>query len=345
MKTTIIGGAGFVGCNLAHRLLTRGESVTILDDMSAPGVGANIDWLSRSHMEGLTVMVGDVRDRAIVERAVDGASRVFHLAAQVALSTSLKNPVEDFEINVGGTMNVLEAVRKSASSPSLLYTSSTKVYGSLSELPLAIKGTRYVAESSEAASGITEAYPLDFQSPIGCSKGAADQYVLDYARQFGVRAVVFRMSCIYGPRQWGTEDHGWVACLARRSIRREPITIYGDGRQVRDLLHVEDLIDAMLMAHAAIDLVEGRAFNIGGGPERAVSALEMIALLEHLHKYQLRPRFATWRPGDQRYFVSDSSAFRSATGWHPRIRVSEGVADLSAWLMTDERRHQEELAS
>jgi CDP-paratose 2-epimerase len=261
---------------------------------------------------------------------------VYHFAAQVAVTTSLDDPVEDFEINARGTLNVLEALRaagRAGEAPPLLYTSTNKVYGNCDDVALAVRGRRYEpTEEGMRASGVGEERPLQFYSPYGCSKGTADQYVLDYAHSFGLPAVVFRMSCIYGPRQFGTEDQGWVAHFLIRALAGRPITLYGDGMQVRDVLFVDDLVDAFLLAQQRIGELSGQAFNIGGGPRNATSLLELIDLIGDLHGKRPEVRFGEWRTGDQRYYVSDTRRFQRATGWAPKVGVRDGVEQLYEWL-------------
>jgi CDP-paratose 2-epimerase len=329
----ITGGAGFVGCNLAHRLLDEGRRVVILDNLSRPGVERNLRWLLDTHGSAVHADVADVRDASALRRAVRDASHVFHFAAQVAVTTSLADPVEDFEVNARGTLNVLEALRALRQPPPLLFTSTNKVYGGLYDVPLACDGSRYEPEDAGLrATGIGEARPLDFHSPYGCSKGTADQYVLDYARSFGLRTTVFRMSCIYGPHQFGTEDQGWVAHFLIRAIEGQPVVLYGDGMQVRDILFVDDLVDAFAVVMRDADALAGRAFNIGGGPANTTSLLELLALIAAERGERAEVRFEEWRTGDQRYYVSDTRAFTAATGWAPRVGVREGVAALYRWL-------------
>ncbi|WP_438015478.1 NAD-dependent epimerase/dehydratase family protein [Sorangium sp. So ce315] len=329
----ITGGAGFVGSNVAHRLALAGESVILFDNLSRPSVARNVEWLKRVHGDRVTLITGDVRDAGAVADAVRRASSVFHFAAQVAVTTSLVRPVEDFEINARGTLNVLEAIRAQSSPPPLLFTSTNKVYGGLPDVPLQCRHRHYEPEDPRLrAAGISEARPLDFHSPYGCSKGTADQYVIDYARTFGLPAAVFRMSCIYGPRQFGTEDQGWVAHFLLQALRREPITLYGDGMQVRDVLFIDDLVDAFLLARKSIRQIAAAAFNIGGGPENTMSLLELLDLIEELDGERPATGFEAWRPGDQRYYVSDCRRFCAATGWWPRVRVRDGVRKLYGWL-------------
>jgi CDP-paratose 2-epimerase len=331
----ITGGAGFVGTNLAHRLLQDGRRVRIYDSLARPGVEDNLRWLHRMHGDHLEVRVADVRNPYALREAVQGAAEVFHFAAQVAVTTSLEDPITDFEVNLGGTVNLLEAIRSCPHPPPLLFTSTNKVYGALEDLALDEGPQRYDPASPEVrARGIGDSRPLDFHSPYGCSKGAADQYVLDYARSFGLPALVFRMSCIYGPRQFGTEDQGWVAHFLIRALRGQPITLYGDGKQVRDILFVDDLVEAFLRASANLRRLSGRAFNIGGGPANAISLRELLDLIGRLARETVEVSYADWRTGDQRYYVSDTSSFEVATGWRPRTSVQQGVAALRDWLLT-----------
>jgi CDP-paratose 2-epimerase len=325
----ITGGAGFIGTNLADRLLVAGQPVLVYDNLSRAGVEENLAWLRRKHGTACQVVVGDVRDPGPLRRVLERCCRVFHLAAQVAVTTSLDDPSHDFAVNAGGTLNLLEAIRASAHRPPLLFTSTNKVYGTLAQVALQEAEGRYApADPILRRTGVGEDQPLDFHSPYGCSKGAADQYVLDYARVYGLRTVVFRMSCIYGPRQRGTEDQGWVAHFLLRVLAGAPLVIYGDGRQVRDTLYVDDLVEAMLLAQARIGSLSGRAFNVGGGPGNAVSLLELLRLMEQLEARRPDLRFAPWRPADQRYYVSCNDAFARETGWRPRVSVATGVARL-----------------
>lgn len=329
----ITGGAGFIGCNVAHRLLSQGREVTIYDNLSRSGVERNLRWLREVHGSRVRAIVADVRDAAALRAAVRRSTQVFHFAAQVAVTTSLVDPVGDFEINAGGTLNVLEAIRGMPEPASLLFTSTNKVYGALDDVPLVRDVERYAPRDPALRDrGIGEQRSLDFHSPYGCSKGTADQYVLDYARSYGIHGMVFRMSCIYGPHQYGTEDQGWVAHFLIRALAGEPIALYGDGMQVRDVLFVEDLVDAMLLAQANAPALAGQAFNIGGGVRNTTSLLELLALIGDLHGERPHVTFAGWRTGDQKYYVSDTTKFREATGWAPRVSVEQGVERLHAWL-------------
>lgn len=332
-QVLITGGAGFVGVNLAVFLLACGERVRILDSLARPGSGANIDWLRERYADRIDFRQQDVREPSAVAASIHGVEHVVHLAAQVAVTRSLSNPPFDFDVNACGTLNVLEAIRRSSRPPSLLFTSTNKVYGALDDLRTRVDGERHVpVETYVRECGIDETRPLRFHSPYGCSKGAADQYVLDYARSFGLRTVVFRMSCIYGPHQHGNEDQGWVAHMARCALAGEPITIYGDGMQVRDVLFVDDLIDACSRARRHMGKLSGRAFNIGGGPVNAVSLRELIARLERTEGRQIEVSFEDWRVGDQRYYVSDTHAFSDSTGWRAQTSMESGLDALCCWL-------------
>jgi CDP-paratose 2-epimerase len=332
MTTLVTGGAGFVGSNVAHRLLSAGERVRILDNLSRAGADRNLSWLRDRHGP-VDFVLGDVRDEPAVREAMHGVSHVFHFAAQVAVTTSLADPVHDFDVNARGTLVVLEAMRASKRPPSLLYTSTNKVYGACGELALVRRGRRYLPEDPRVRdAGINESHPLEFHSPYGCAKGTADQYVLDWARTYGLQTCVFRMSCIYGPRQFGNEDQGWVAHFVIQAARSEPITIYGDGHQVRDVLYVDDLVDAMLLSRGAMPVIAGHAFNVGGGPTHALSLLELLERLQTMFRRTLRTSFEPWRLADQRWYVSDVRKLGRVLGWRPRISPEEGLEKLRGWI-------------
>ncbi len=331
----ITGGTGFVGTNLADRLISLGRRVRIYDSLARPGAERNLRSLYARHGSRVEVVRGDLRDAEPLRRAVADAAMVFHFAAQVAVTTSLDRPAEDFAINAGGTVTLLEALRERGGAAGLVFTSTNKVYGALDDIPLTASAGRYSPAGPTAGTGIDERRPLSFHSPYGCSKGAADQYVLDYARSYGLPNVVFRMSCIYGPHQHGTEDQGWVAHFLIRAAADRPITIYGDGRQVRDLLHVEDLIDALIRAEQRLPALAGEAFNIGGGVENAISLNQLIDRIAELRGVRPQVRFDAWRAGDQRWYVSDFRKFARATGWRPRVGVAEGVKQLHDWLAAE----------
>ncbi len=320
----ITGGAGFIGSNLAQRLLCEPDTtVRIFDNVSRAGVERNLAWLKGlPGSSRLEFIRGDVRDAAAVANAARDASEICHLAAQVAVTSSVNDPLTDFQVNAAGTLNVLEAARASRRKPFVLYTSTNKVYGSLEGVPVRVKQARYCA-SETGFNGVDESEPLDFHSPYGCSKGSADQYVRDYARIYDLPTVVFRMSCIAGPRQFGNEDQGWVAHFLYSVLANRPITIYGDGYQVRDILHVHDLIDAMLLARAQRAGTTGGVYNVGGGMDRSVSVLELLGAIEKRTGVAPRLRYAAVRPGDQPLYISDTAKLESATGWRPQRSLAD----------------------
>lgn len=329
----ITGGAGFIGTNLAHRLANAGRRVLIYDNLSRPGVERNLTWLKSAHGDRIAVKVADIRDAAAMNKAVLAAGSIYHLAAQVAVTTSLLDPATDFAVNGHGTLLLLEAIRGSPHRPPLVFTSTNKVYGAIADLPLERGETRYSPlPRHPARRGIDETRTLDFHSPYGCSKGTADQYVLDYARSYGLSTLVFRMSCIYGPHQCGTEDQGWVAHFLLRALADQPITFYGDGRQVRDILYADDLVDALVLAQTRMSELRGHAYNIGGGTGNTVSLIELIEHIATLHGRSPELLYATPRTGDQLYYVSDYSRFAAAAGWSPRVSAEDGVARLYHWL-------------
>jgi CDP-paratose 2-epimerase len=329
----ITGGSGFIGSNLAAAMLAAGKSVEIFDNLSRPGVESNLRWLHEQFPERLKVTVADVRDPNALRTSVSRAEQVFHFAAQVSVTRSIEQPFEDFEINAGGTMNLLEAMRSLRNPPPLVFASTKKVYGQLEGISLRENKTRYEpTEHSLRVKGIDEKQSLEFHSPYGCSKGAADQYILDSVRTFDLPAVVFRMSCIYGPRQYGTEDQGWVAHFLIRANKGERITLYGDGKQVRDILFIDDLVRAFVAAQANMPRIRGQVFNIGGGAAHSVSLLELIDRIHEMSGERPRVDFGEWRLGDQRYYVSNTNKFRDITGWHPKVGVREGLRQLQDWL-------------
>lgn len=326
----ITGGAGFIGSNLARRLLSTGGRVRILDTLGRAGVDRNLRWLQEQFGDRVEFMPGDVRDAVLVAQVMAGVKVVYHLAAQVAVTSSVFDPRVDFEVNALGTLNVLEAARLSTPPPAVIFTSTNKVYGGMEGAGIEERNGRYVY--LDLPQGVSEAQPLDFYSPYGCSKGAADQYVRDYARIYGLPTIVFRMSCIYGARQFGTEDQGWVAHFVISACLGRPLMIYGDGRQVRDVLYVDDLVEALLRAASRARQHPGEVFNIGGGPERTLSLLELIALLEDRLGRRVRLQFDRWRPGDQRVYVSDIRRAQRMLAWSPRVDVADGVQRLLTWV-------------
>jgi CDP-paratose 2-epimerase len=329
----ITGGAGFMGTNLAHRLLSAGRRVVIFDNFSRPGVKHNLRALRAAHGDDTQVLAADVRDELALGRAVADCETVYHLASQPCTDPVTQDPIGQFETNARGTLNLLEAIRLAPAAPALIHASTSRVYGPLEDVALREAGDRYEPEDPVLLrSGISEMHPLDFYGPSGCSKGAAEQYVLDYARNFGLPAVVFRLSCVYGPYQTGAPGRGWVAECLDRALRREPVTVFGDGRQVRDLLYVDDVVTALILAEEKIGILRGRAFNIGGGPDRTLSPRELVQLITELAGERPRVQYEQWRPADQRYYVSDYSLFATLAGWQPKTAVRSGVEQLYRWM-------------
>jgi CDP-paratose 2-epimerase len=332
----ITGGAGFIGSNLADALLADGHEVIVFDNFSRAGVSRNLDWLRDRHGARVITQAADIRDADAVAAAVEDAAAVFHMAAQVAVTDSLDYPVEDFEVNARGTLNLLEALRAKARPTPLVFASTNKVYGALRDLEMEATSRGYLPmDPGLRGFGVDEARPLDFSTPYGCSKGAADQYVLDYAHSYGLKTAVLRMSCVYGPRQFGTEDQGWVAHFLIRALADTPVTLFGDGRQVRDILHVSDAVRAYRAVLGRIDALRGQAFNLGGGPANAVSLRRMLEAIGALTGRRVRRRLAPERAGDQRYFVADTRRLTEATGWRAETPWRRGLPTLHDWLVAE----------
>ena len=329
----ITGGAGFIGANYVNRLLERGEKVTIYDNLSRAGSRRNLTWLQdKFGQDGFQLVIGDVRDASLVRNSCLSADIILHLAAQVAVTTSVVDPREDFEVNAGGTFNLLEAARLNGRSPVFLYASTNKVYGGMENVRVVEDDTRW--RYADLPQGCPETQPLDFHSPYGCSKGAGDQYVRDYARIYNLPTVVLRQSCIYGPRQFGVEDQGWLAWMIIAAVTGRQLTIYGDGKQIRDVLHVDDLLDAYDNVIARIGEVKGSIYNLGGGPENTLSVwTEFGPLLEELLGKSIPVARRDWRPGDQKVFVADIRKAAAELGWKPKVGVREGVGKLFQWVM------------
>ena len=328
----IFGGAGFIGSNWAHHLLTdTGAEVHVFDNLSRPGGEHNVRWLKKAvpGADRLKITVADVRDTQAVRKAVLSASEIYHFAAQVAVTTSIDDPRTDFEVNAIGTLNVLEAARASCNNPFLLFTSTNKVYGRLNAVRTTpLGGLRHLCTEKDA---ISEDQPLDFCSPYGCSKGTADQYVRDYARMFGLPTVVFRMSCIAGPRQFGNEDQGWVAHFLYSALQGRQISIYGDGRQVRDVLAIQDLLRAFEAAYQNRRATAGQIYNVGGGPNNTISPLELIDAVQRLLDKRVSHCFRPGRPGDQAVYISDFAKLHRHVGWSPRVTVQRTIEDIRHW--------------
>lgn len=332
MSILITGGAGFVGSNLANYYLTQGQDVIVFDNLARPGVEKNLTWLQTTHgSKNLTFIHDDVRNPDALLKPVAQAETIFHLAGQVAVTTSVTNPRNDFEVNALGTLNVLEAARISGHKPRILFTSTNKVYGDMEGVVIVEDDNRYTYR--DYPNGIDEHQPLDFHSPYGCSKGAADQYVRDYGRIYDIPTVVFRMSCIYGPRQFGTEDQGWAAYFVIASLFGWPITIYGDGKQVRDILYVDDLVRAFDMARQNIATTAGQVYNIGGGQANTIAIWrEFGPLLSRLVGRDIPVTHMDWRPGDQKVYISDHSKATRDFGWKPSVSSTDGIERLLNWV-------------
>jgi len=328
----ITGGAGFIGSNYARRLITRGEHVTIFDNLSRKGAGANLEWIeTETEKGGFDFIKGDIRDQEAVAKVTQSKDVIIHLAAQVAVTSSVEDPQTDFDINAIGTFNVLEGARKSARQPIVLYASTNKVYGGLEDLEIVEGGSRY--EFKDLPQGINELRRLDFHSPYGCSKGTGDQYTHDYYRMYEIPSVVFRQSCIFGTRQFGIEDQGWVAWFVIAAQCGIPLVIYGDGKQVRDLLFIDDLMNAYDAAIDNIDSAKGEIYNIGGGVEKSVSIWsEFSLILKNALNKELKYSFKDWRPGDQKIYVSDTRKIKNQLGWKPIVSVEKGVSKLANWV-------------
>jgi len=335
MKTKhilITGGAGFIGVNLANRLLSEGHDVTIFDNLSRSGCELNLAWLRDVHgSNAFRLITANITDFEAIKQAAEGMERIYHLAGQVAVTTSVKNPRQDFENNALGTFNALEAARLAGNDPVFLFASTNKVYGGMEDISVLEESSRY--RYADFPHGVPETQPVDFHSPYGCSKGAGDQYVRDYARIYGLRTVVARQSCIYGYRQFGIEDQGWVAWFIIAALKKRPITIYGNGKQVRDVLFIDDLLDAYDAMVNNIDTTAGKIYNIGGGPSNTMSIwTEFGPMLEQLLGRSIQVTYGDWRPGDQPIYISDIRKAESDIGWRPRISVSQGVERLFGWV-------------
>ncbi|HOW92131.1 MAG TPA: GDP-mannose 4,6-dehydratase [Anaerolineaceae bacterium] len=330
--TLITGGAGFIGSNYAARCLSRGEKVVIFDNLSRHGAELNIEWLSdRFDRKSFELIKEDIRDAEAVKAAAKGADRILHLAAQVAVTTSVTDPKTDFEINANGAFNALEAARASGRKPAFLYASTNKVYGGMEDVAVVELESRY--DYRDLPEGASEKQPLDFHSPYGCSKGCGDQYVRDYNRIYGLPTVVFRQSCIYGIRQFGVEDQGWLAWFVIAALIGRPITIYGNGKQVRDVLFIDDLLDAYDAAFGQIKASAGQIFNIGGGRQNSIAVwTEFRPLLENLIGKPIKTKMKEWRPGDQPVFISDIRKAQNLLGWQPKIGVEQGIRRLFNWV-------------
>jgi len=336
----ITGGAGFIGSNYCHRLLIRGEEVVIYDNLSREGTEKNLAWLySEFGKRSFQFIQEDIRDQEKITETAKNADVIVHLAGQVAVTTSVQNPRDDFEINAIGTFNVLEAARLSGKQPIVIYASTNKVYGGMDDLIVKENSSQYYYQ--DFPNGISEERCLDFHSPYGCSKGSGDQYVRDYARIYNIPTIVLRQSCIYGPRQFGIEDQGWVAWFIIASILNKTISIYGDGKQVRDLLFIDDLMDAYDLMIDKVEISKGNVFNIGGGPNNTMSVWsEFGPILVDILKRPIEVQYGNWRPGDQRIYVSDIRKAKTILGWEPKTSVKAGIQKLADWVNKNQNLFQ-----
>lgn len=332
MKNILItGGAGFIGTNLVLNLVKEsGSKVIVYDNLSRKGVRNNIDFVLKQNFKNFEFVCGDIRNFKLLKKIVSGVDCVFHLAAQVAVTSSVEDPIKDFEVNSLGTLYLLEACRKNAREAFFLYASTNKVYGDLSSLKSEELKTRYIL--IDKPDGIAEDQMLDFHSPYGCSKGSGDQYTRDYARIYNMKTVVLRQSCIYGPFQHGNADQGWISHFIIQSLVGKEIIIYGDGKQVRDILHVSDLIMAYKALFKKSEEVSSKVFNIGGGKQNSFSLLEIIEIIEKITGRKVKYQFDRWRPGDQKVFISDNSAIKKEINWKPKISGVDGVKKLINWI-------------
>lgn len=329
MNVFITGGAGFIGANVANHFLSKDHQVTVFDNLHRKGVEKNLKWLKKTYPNRIKVIIGDVRDYKSVKKGMSGNDVIFHFAGQTAVTTSVADPRYDFEANALGTFNILESMREVAPKSLMVYSSTNKVYGEMSRVRTAHRGKRYVSIESPS---IDESELLSFYSPYGCSKGAGDQYTLDYAKIYGLNTIVFRQSCIYGVHQLGVEDQGWVAHFVASAIRGDTLNIFGDGKQVRDLLYIDDLIDAFVKAIKHRSITSGQVYNMGGGINNTASLLELIELLEQISGKKIKVRFKQERPGDQKYYVSNIDKARRDFCWNPKISVKDGIVKLYDWL-------------
>ena len=331
-KVIITGGLGFIGINTAIRFIEEGIYVVIIDNMIRKGADINLQYLKDNYkgkFDFERVEICEWDDLAEAFQKHSDAKVVYHLAAQVAVTTSVEKPYYDFEVNAFGTVKVLECIREYAPHMKIIFSSTNKVYGGMEDKEIILKNNRY--EYKDYPDGIDESTCLDFHSPYGCSKGCADQYIRDYYRIYGIKSVVLRQSCIYGIRQFGIEDQGWVSWFTIASLLNKPITIYGDGMQVRDVLFIDDLVDLYLLL-LDDEKCNGEVFNVGGGDWYKMSLLELVDYLETIEKIDIKYSKADWRPGDQKIYVSDISKIKEYTGWKPKISALEGVERLSKWV-------------
>jgi CDP-paratose 2-epimerase len=336
MKILITGGAGFIGVNSAYYYANKGHRVVIFGNLSRDGSNKNLEWVqSECDVEFFR---GDLRkfmDLVDVFRNNGKFDLILHFAAQVAVTTSVTDPGDDFEINALGTFNLLEATRRYCPNATFIYASTNKVYGGMEDLKIIKDNGRYMYQN--LSEGVDESRNLDFHSPYGCSKGAADQYCRDYHRIYGLKTIVFRQSCIYGYRQFGIEDQGWVAWFCIATALGKPLTIYGDGKQIRDILFIDDLIQAFELAYKNRNKIAGQIYNIGGGPKNTMSLHELLEFLEKQTGKKIPVSYDDWRPGDQKVFVGNIAKAKRELGWEPTVKPAEGVKRLYTWVNTNKK--------
>jgi len=336
--TLLLGGGGFIGSHLARHLLENGQPVVILDSLARDGAGGMLRRLRAEYGDMLELEIADLRDRTALRRAVARSARIVHLAARTGASGGLVDPHLDFEVNLRATVDLLEELRRSERAVPLLHCSTSKVYGALRRLQLVELATRYEPVNEWVAEhGIDEHWPLEVTSPYGCSRAAADQYVLEYARSFGLPAAVARIGCAYGPDGLGGEDQCWISHWLEHALDRRPVTIDGDGKQVRDPLHIDDLVGALVGLLDRMDSVRGHAFNVGGGPDSAVSLRELLELMSQVIGHPIPVAWTDWREGDARYYVANPSKLEAMTGWRPVVSLADGLGRLAGWLLAARR--------
>jgi len=331
MKILITGGAGFIGSNLTKHGLKQGHDIIVLDNLSRPNVDKNLNWLKEDSPENLTFIKADTKDYDWQNLDLKSFDGIFHLAAQVAVTTSVDEPMEDFLVNAYATVRLLDAMRKQGSKALIVYSSTNKVYGNLEDIELEESETKYSFLNEKYKNGVDENRKLDFHSPYGCSKGAADLYVHDFSRIYDLNTVVLRKSCIYGERQFGTEDQGWIFHFVNRIINGQHLNIFGDGKQVRDILYIGDLVKLYYSLLENKNQVSGEIFNIGGGVQNSISLIEAMDMIHDQTGKEVKIKTFIERPGDQKIYISDSTKVRSLIGWKSKTTVSDGVAKLISW--------------
>ena len=331
----VIGGAGFIGSNFVKYILEEGGKVYLWDNFSRKGTVQNISGLKKNHNLIKIIKSNYLNNQKLMKDIIEKCDCIFHLAAQVAVTSSLEDPMHDFKTNIFGTFKLLENIRKSKKKPIFIYASTNKVYGNLNYVDIE-KNKKSEEYNYLNIDGIDENFNLDFYTPYGCSKGSADQYVLDYSRIFNLKTVVVRQSCIYGENQYGIEDQGWVACLAIQALLGKNINIYGDGLQVRDVLHVRDLYEFWKAAFFKINKSNGNAYNIGGGLKNKISINNYIKALKREVNTQIKIKYHDWRPGDQKIYVSDINKALKDLQWSPKIKFDDGLKRLLDWVRNNQ---------